>query len=248
MRRKETSLATTDEWQALARLDPFYVVAWWPGKQGKWTPEEFYALGRSDWADAERQWRHYSSLLGGTCVEIGCGAGRTTAALATSFERVIGFDVSPDMLALARKASPQNVELVQVDGTEIPLPSDEADAVFTAHVLQHLDNLTAVANYVREMYRVLKPGGTLMLHVALRSEKDSKLRDARNFVRLSLSRRALARGRHMFFVRVRFYRPEEIRALLQEVGFTDIELREFPMRSNNEPHPFWFSRKAGGAR
>ena len=41
---------------------------------------------------------------GGTCVEVGCGPGRMTAALAERFDRVLALDVSPAMLAQARGA------------------------------------------------------------------------------------------------------------------------------------------------
>src|SRR5438067_572320 len=97
---------TTAEWRHLARVDPLYVIATRPGKEGAWEREEFYATGRSDWSDFHRHWSHYWPELGGTCLEIGCGAGRVTHALAPDFERVVAIDVSADMLALARDAVP----------------------------------------------------------------------------------------------------------------------------------------------
>ena len=63
---------------------PLFAVATWPGKErggaAAWTDEEFYELGRSDWADFLKQWSHYG-LNAGSCVEIGCGAGRITNQL-----------------------------------------------------------------------------------------------------------------------------------------------------------------------
>src|SRR4029077_9437302 len=41
---------------------------------------------------------------GGTCVEVGCGPGRMTGALAERFDRVVAVDVSPAMLERARAA------------------------------------------------------------------------------------------------------------------------------------------------
>src|SRR5215216_2564240 len=42
----------------------------------------------------------------GRCVEVGCGPGRMTGALAQRFERVIAVDVSPEMIARARRNVP----------------------------------------------------------------------------------------------------------------------------------------------
>src|SRR5438105_279050 len=102
---------TTAEWRRLAQIDPLYVIHTLPGKQGRWAREDFYASGRSDWADFRRHWLHFEPRLGGTCLEIGCGAGRVTHALADDFERVVALDVSADMLGLARDVVPANVEL-----------------------------------------------------------------------------------------------------------------------------------------
>jgi ubiquinone/menaquinone biosynthesis C-methylase UbiE len=234
-------LATTGEWQALARIDPFYAVASWPGKRGSWTREEFYELGRSDWADAVKHWLQYEPQLRGTCVEIGCGAGRMTAPLAGHFDRVVGVDVSEDMVALAREAAP-GAEFVIVSGTELPLANSSADAVFTTHVLQHLDGIETVRDYLREMYRILRPGGTAMIHVALGARR-SRFRSVLDSTKLRMTRTALARGIDWFHYHGERYTSEEIRALLSAIGFRDIELRDFAMRSNGDPHPFWLVRR-----
>ena len=49
------------EWKKWGEVDPLYAVASWAGKQrgqsNPWTDEEFYELGRSDWADFVRHWQ-----------------------------------------------------------------------------------------------------------------------------------------------------------------------------------------------
>src|SRR5947209_5905330 len=160
----------TREWRAIARgPDVLFHVCSWPGKRGAWTEEEFYAAGRSDWEDFRSHWRHYWPELGGTCVEIGCGAGRLTAALADDFRRVVALDVSQDMIDGARLRTPSVVEFRQVDGPVIPLGDDEADGVFSVHVFQHLESRDVLAAYLAEARRVLRPGGALMVHVPLAS-------------------------------------------------------------------------------
>jgi ubiquinone/menaquinone biosynthesis C-methylase UbiE len=48
------------------------------------------------------------------------------------------------------------LELRQVSDAEIPLPDGSVDAVFTCHVLQHLEGLDVVSAYLREVRRVLR--------------------------------------------------------------------------------------------
>ncbi len=200
-------------------------------------------LGASDWADCERQWRHYQPDLGGRCIEVGCGAGRVTHALAATFLSVAAVDVSEAMLELTTSASPANVETFLVDGVRLPMPDASADAVFTAHVLQHLDGPGYVREYLAEMFRVLRPGGTAMIHTWLRSGRRPVWRRVANSARLAVTRRMLAHGKQVVAWRGIPYRVEELRAWLGEVGFHEIELREFPMSSNGDPHPFWLARR-----
>ena len=57
---------------------------------------------------------------GGVCVELGCGFGRMTDALAERFDRVLALDVSPAMLDQARKAvQASNVEFRLVSGAQL---------------------------------------------------------------------------------------------------------------------------------
>src|SRR5438876_5275944 len=74
---------------------------------------------------------------GGVCVEIGCGPGRMTGALAERFDRVLAVDVSPAMLDLAReKVTAQNVEFRLVSGERLdPLEDGGADVILCYLVL-----------------------------------------------------------------------------------------------------------------
>jgi ubiquinone/menaquinone biosynthesis C-methylase UbiE len=234
-------LVTDKDWQRLAEIDPLYAVAQWPGKRDAWTIEEFRAIGESDWQDAESHWRHYTPTLGGVCVEIGCGAGRVTRPMSQTFEKTIGLDVAPAMLKLAAEEAPE-AEFVQVSGTTIPLADESADAVFTTHVLQHLPGIEAVAAYLTEAHRILRPGGTMMAHTMLRSGRPSIPRAAIHKARIAVGRMQLARGsfgRHEAIS----YQPQEIRQTLVDAGFSDIELRCFTMRSNGGWAPFWLATR-----
>src|SRR6266852_5932102 len=167
---KTKSLASNEEWKAWGNSDPLYGVATLGdrAKEGAspWTDESFYELGAIDWDLFRSKWEQYG-LKAGTCVEIGCGAGRLTVHLAQYFQVVHGVDVSAGMIDYARGRVPSNVSFHLTGGLDIPLPDSSADAIFSTHVLQHLSSTAAASVYFRQMHRVLLPGGSIMVHVPI---------------------------------------------------------------------------------
>jgi trans-aconitate methyltransferase len=238
--------AATTEWRQIAQGPrPLYHILTWHDIED-WAPEDFYDVGRSDWEDFREQWSHYAGTLSGHCVELGCGAGRLTRMLAGEFERVHALDVSAEMIAKAREASPGNVEFHQVDGTRVPLPDESVDAVFSVHVLQHLDDFGDVSAYLTDAARSLRSEGTLFVHIPL-ARREPGILTKRGAVaremRLWRSRRALARGREHFAVRYREYEWEEVWRLFSGLGLERIEMRMFPVRSNGYHHAIWMATK-----
>ena len=98
---------------------------------------------------------------GRTCVEVGCGPGRMTAALAERFDRVLALDVSPAMLERGRAAVPdERVEFRAVSGQRLDgVEHAIADVLVCYLVLQHLPTRAAVLGYLAEFARVLAPQG-----------------------------------------------------------------------------------------
>jgi SAM-dependent methyltransferase len=104
---------------------------------------------------------------GGRCVEVGCGPGRMTGALAERFDEVLALDVSPAMLERARANVPAgNVEFSPVSGERLEGVDDGvADAVVCYLVLQHLPSRAVIESYLREFARVLAPSGEAFVQV-----------------------------------------------------------------------------------
>jgi SAM-dependent methyltransferase len=100
-------------------------------------------------------------VRGGVCVEVGCGPGRMTGALAERFESVLALDVSPAMVERARVAvAADNVDFGVVAGDRLDGVADaSADVVVCYLVLQHLPTRRVVEAYLREFRRVLAPAG-----------------------------------------------------------------------------------------
>jgi SAM-dependent methyltransferase len=159
----------------------------------------------------------------------------------------VALDVSKDMIERARAAAGDNAEFHQVEGTRVPLPDASVDAVFSVHVLQHLDDFEDVSTYVADAVRALRPGGTTMLHIALgRLEHGLFGRYGKLRVewRLWRSRRLLHRGREHFAVRYRLYDLEQVQHMLEALPLERIELRMFPVRSNGYEHTFWLATRS----
>jgi cyclopropane fatty-acyl-phospholipid synthase-like methyltransferase len=106
-------------------------------------------------------------------LEIGCGVGRLIRPLAPRVARVVGVDVSAEMLARAQERCRglANVELLQTDGGLEFLPDDGFDFVFSHIVFQHLPRKAYAERYFREAFRVLSPGGIFRVQVDGRSRQ-----------------------------------------------------------------------------
>lgn len=92
-------------------------------------------------------------------LDIACGTGTSSASIARTGATVVGLDFSAGMLVQARKKH-NNVEFVLGDAEKLPFVSDEFDAVTVSFGLRNVnDPKVALA----EMFRVLKPGGRLVI-------------------------------------------------------------------------------------
>jgi SAM-dependent methyltransferase len=157
------------DWDARAREAPEYYVA---TARTDWSPEDFFRSGEINvdneiLTDSEllalcREFRRLRVL------EIGCGAGRMTRAMAAAFGAVDAVDISGEMIALARRnceAFP-NATFYKNNGTDLaPLPDAAYDFAFSFIVFQHIPAGEVVRRYVREVHRCLKPGGVFKFQV-----------------------------------------------------------------------------------
>ena len=107
-------------------------------------------------------WRSVAGLLDrrSVIVDLGAGSGDLLPCLAPRAGRVVAVDFSLSMLRLARAraraARLENVDFVQGTLEAVPLPAASADGVVLSLVLHHA---ARPAEAVREMARLLKPGG-----------------------------------------------------------------------------------------
>lgn len=99
-----------------------------------------------------------SGLQGGHILDVGCGTGRFLPWL-TERNRVTGMDLSESMLEQARAKCAQ-ATLTAASVLAIPFPDNTFDAVYSVRVIQHIRDQEQM---IREMSRVCKPGGRVVL-------------------------------------------------------------------------------------
>jgi SAM-dependent methyltransferase len=110
------------------------------------------------------------NVSGRTVLDYGCGNGQNSLPLAIRGARVVGLDVSQDLLALARQrlglhGVAHRATFLAGSAHDLPLPDQSVDAVLGIAILHHLD-LSLAAH---EVYRVLKPGGIAVFQEPVRN-------------------------------------------------------------------------------
>ena len=121
-------------------------------------------------------------------VDAGCGDGFLTEELAGRFSRVLAFDHSPQRLAAARRRVPApGVTFQRGEVDALPLADRSADVVFFSLVLHHVPEVAAA---LREAWRVLRPGGRVVV-ADLAPHDDESMRERMGDLRLGLDREEL---------------------------------------------------------
>jgi SAM-dependent methyltransferase len=138
----------------------------------RWNREDFYQSGRlcvfhEILTDLSNVCQEQDAKLM-KVLEIGCGTGRMTRALAEVFGEVYGVDISGEMIAQGRKdlADRPNAHLYQNNGADLRVLGDiSVDFAFSSIVFQHIPSREVIYNYAREVHRLLRPGGLFKFQV-----------------------------------------------------------------------------------
>ena len=143
---------------------------------GESTYEQDFWRGRGrDYEDAVERiaLRHLIPSPGGRLIDVGAGFGRL-ADLYQGYEQVILLDYSPDLLRDARaRLAPHPPLTVAANFYDLPLADGACDTVVMVRVLHHAADVPAV---LRELRRILRPGGTLVLEHANKRHLKAVLR------------------------------------------------------------------------
>jgi len=166
--------------------------------------DEFHIRGRTATLELARAARVDST---NRVLDVGSGVGGTSRCLAREFGcRVTGIDLTDEYCRAAAMLSDRIgltdlVDYRQGDATSLPFPDGSFDIVWTAHVAM---NIPDKPKLYQEMYRVLKPGGTLAIYDVLAGPSGPVLFPV-----------PWARTPESSFLAT----PDELRSLLEEAGF-----------------------------
>lgn len=156
---------------------------------------------------------------GKTVLDVGCGTGRLSLFFAED-NHVTGIDVNNNTIV-----QHANFTFIQGDAERLPFPDHHFDVVVSFDVIEHVEHDRL---FVQEIYRVLQPGGELLLGTPNRDRFSHQLRRMAGrpvTYPLDLGTDPLV-GR---CIHLREYTAERLRTLAADVGFQCLTLT-----------PFWF--------
>jgi 2-polyprenyl-3-methyl-5-hydroxy-6-metoxy-1,4-benzoquinol methylase len=143
--------------------------------------DKYDSYGAYHWAECDRRyanWKRYNPALDaryeltvrkiqelgarGSLLDVGCGDGCLMARVAPWIERVTGIDSEANAIRWAREKLREfpNCEPIHSACYDLPFPEGSFDVVTSADVIEHLKD---PAHHLREICRVLKDGGALVL-------------------------------------------------------------------------------------
>jgi len=247
------------EWVFWGKTDPLWAVASHPGRErhgaNPWRDADFYKNGDADWQGFLRHWQQFG-VDRECCVEIGCGAGRMTKALAHTFGHVHGVDVSPGMIDYARAhINEPNISFHLGDGERFPLPDASVTAVFSTHVFQHFESVADSVPVFRDVARILRPRGSLMIHLPLYMYPHPTSRLTR-FVRTQYAARKkmadavaawkrwqLKRNKNAPLMRGTYYDVDWLYRLLLDLGMEEVQFAMVAAQPGAPLHSLVLARK-----
>lgn len=155
---------TKNEWESLARLDPYWAILGESSKRfGKWNVNDFFDTGEKEIAAIVEYLREKRMNLKkiNRVLDFGCGVGRLTRALTKYFPNVFGVDISKTMITTAKKLNSNYhcTFILNKRAYTSMFPSNHFDFIYSNNVLQHFPDKQTVLTQISDLIRILKPSG-----------------------------------------------------------------------------------------
>ncbi|MDX2256234.1 MAG: class I SAM-dependent methyltransferase [Pseudanabaenaceae cyanobacterium bins.39] len=161
-------------------------------------------------------------------LEFGCGHGLIIGGVAKYCRRGVGVDVSQAILRVAEYLNRDvpNVSYVKISGLDIrPIADQSLTFIYSIECIQHIEKVHAV-KFFYEFYRLLKPNGKVLVQFPDLT-KPEELDAWMNGTWKVQSERAYS---DLTMMRIRYYTPEEIKILLERIGFRDVVFLDYNLQ------------------
>lgn len=190
-------------------------------------------------------------LKGAVYLEIGCGPFHFGQLVSKECSLIIGIDVSPTALVLAKKMLDKkkikNYLLIQGDILSLPIKNNSIDVIYGGGVIEHFKNTNSC---VQELYRVLKPKGISfntvpMLNIGSLTYRQVWgnipnvifLKQFAEFIHITL-----LRSKHMRYGYEFSFLPNTMRSIHKRAGFTNVTIDKFTVKLVFEFIPLKFRK------
>jgi SAM-dependent methyltransferase len=154
------------DWNERGKRNPDLYV--WAGKERD--VESFMWSGKHDFDTYFKPAYEQNSIRADTILEIGCGMGRMTQFIYpyVNPSTYYALDISPSLLERAELLLPIDkysaLRFITGGGNKIPIPDNSVDFAFEYIVFQHIPYAEIIDDYIHEIDRTLKKGGTFVGH------------------------------------------------------------------------------------
>jgi SAM-dependent methyltransferase len=156
----------TDDWRKVT-VDTY-------NKSAKELAEYFRGIGpRTD--DINKAFELAGNPYEPKVLEIGCGDGRDAREIVAHTPNYVGFDISEELIKLARQHVPDG-KFEVADALSYPYPENTLDVVFAFASLLHLDK-AEVATVLQKVHAALRPGGILFISLKLAPKYKEELKE-----------------------------------------------------------------------
>jgi ubiquinone/menaquinone biosynthesis C-methylase UbiE len=176
--------------------------------------------------DSHNLWKGYENLFQGIddleqkiCLDFGCGPGRSISLYYDRFKQIDGVDISENNLINAKKwldfngQTQKETRLYLCNGIDLSeIPDNQYDIIISTIAMQHICVYAIRFNYLKEFYRILKPGGIISIQMGYGPQTASKISVpyyANNYEALETNGRCDTRVES----------PDQLRHDLEEIGF-----------------------------
>jgi 2-polyprenyl-3-methyl-5-hydroxy-6-metoxy-1,4-benzoquinol methylase len=176
--------------------------------------------------------RFMGDVAGLSVLDLGCGVGFFGGTARQRGARVTGLDFSAVALEMCQQRQP-GIPVVRGDATALPYGDARFDVVLMNDIVEHLAEEKG-RQMMRETFRVLKPGGRLVVD----TDNDAFLMHRKGFRRLNdwlekdtpqrVALREIKKTYNAPTLHIKLYSVTELRALLESTGFAIEDFDTYP--------------------